>query len=457
MNRKSYREVLDSAAADSLSRTPNLMPKISARLERKPLMMTLRTRPILALLIAFLVLFALSGAVYALGRALGYIPGVGLVEQSTPVRVLTEPVSLEQGGISVTVSKVIADSTRTFISYRVDGIPFVERQIPGCMTAPELHLPNGSSLEDRTGSGGTGVRRNGDSLSYGADAIFAPIPNAGDHVNFVLTCVFPDGRAPEYFELALKLVPAPEGYATPAVEIAVTSNGEENSTGLHLQKVIELENSYILVGKFSDGGDLNGPLYMTTSSDSEYLPHIEEANGEPVPFKVREDLRPDPEWDVAYYWAYEIAKPVRAPLTITVDQVNIRRNSTAQIQFDAGDHPQAGQEWSLNQTVELGAYTFTLQKITFIGNGYVLNWSHEQLPPTVSSYVTLIDNPSNPFQFDHQDDSGTLVGNVLQHTLTLTTHTPPPTGNLTVQWQLEEAIPQPGPWSLVWSPSGTKP
>ena len=56
MNRKSYGDILDSAAADSLSRNTDLMPGISARLERKPLIMTLRTRPIVAVLIVFLVL-----------------------------------------------------------------------------------------------------------------------------------------------------------------------------------------------------------------------------------------------------------------------------------------------------------------------------------------------------------------------------------------------------------------
>jgi hypothetical protein len=172
---------------------------------------------------------------------------------------------------------------------------------------------------------------------------------------------------------------------------------------------------------------------------------------------VREDLRPDPNWDVAYYWAYEIPKPVAAPLTITVDRVNIRRDSTAQIQFDAGDQPKAGQEWDLHQTVQVGIYIFTLEKITFIGNGYVLSWSHKQLPQSVSSYVSLVDDPSNPFQFDNQDESETLVGHEVQQTLTLTAQTPPPTGHLTVEWQLEENIPQPGPWSLVWAASGTKP
>ena len=71
MNRKPYRDILDSAAADSLSRHTNLWPKISARLERKPLMTSLRARPILALLLALLILFALSSAVYALSRVVG--------------------------------------------------------------------------------------------------------------------------------------------------------------------------------------------------------------------------------------------------------------------------------------------------------------------------------------------------------------------------------------------------
>ena len=95
MNRKTYRNILDSAAADSLSQNTDLMPKISARLERKPWMMTLRTRPIVALLIALLILFALSGVAYALGRVFGYIPEVGLVDQSAPVLHLAQPVRAE--------------------------------------------------------------------------------------------------------------------------------------------------------------------------------------------------------------------------------------------------------------------------------------------------------------------------------------------------------------------------
>ncbi len=77
-----------------------------------------------------------------------------------------------------------------------------------------------------------------------------------------------------------------------------------------------------------------------------------------VSFKVRADARPDPDWGVAYYWAYEVPKPVIAPLTITVDRVNIRKYSTAQIHFDTGDNPKTGQQWDLKLPVKLGGSDF---------------------------------------------------------------------------------------------------
>jgi hypothetical protein len=403
MNQKSYRDILDSAAAGSLSQNADLWPNISARLERKSPMMTLRTRPAVAILIAFLVLLALSGVAYALGRAFGYIPGIGVVELNTPLRILAEPVTVQKQGISVTVLKIVADSTRTFISLGVDGIPLGENGTPACATLPEMHLPDGTSLED--------------------------------------------------FELPLRLVPAPAGFATPAAELAVTADGVKNKTGLHLEQVLELADSYILIGKFTDAGDLPGPLSISTDSDAEYLPRIEDANGNPVAFKVRQDIRPEPEWDVAYYWAYEIPKPVAAPLKITVDRINIRKHNTAQIQFDAGDHPQVGQEWNLNQSVKLGESEFVVDSVTFLGNGYTFNLSSESLPNGVAPDISIADNSLSLYQFDIIDSMVNNGGSTAIITLTLTTKSLPPTGKLTVNWGLDEYIPQPGPWSLVWTPS----
>ncbi len=87
--------------------------------ERTSFMQTLRARPVLAMLIALLILLTLSGVAYAIGRSLGYIPGIGIVDQSTPIRVLAEPVSQTRDGITITVSDVVLTSSKTvMVIYR---------------------------------------------------------------------------------------------------------------------------------------------------------------------------------------------------------------------------------------------------------------------------------------------------------------------------------------------------
>ena len=434
MKNNRMKGALENIAHRGVPENRNLWPEIESRLKtRSSFMQTLRARPVMVITIVVLALLLLTGVVYAIGKSLGYIPGIGVVDQSVPIRVLAEPVTVEQQGISVTVSKVVADSTRTFMSYSVDAIPGSYCKIP------EMYLPDGTNLEQTCCSGPQ------------SEYYYSPIPNGTNNVTVALFCGFFDGGAPpESFRLSLNLVPAPAGYATPAVEIAVTADGVENKTGLHLEKVIELADSYILIGKFTDGGDLSGPLSMSTESDTEYLPHIEDANGNPVSFKVREDSRPDPDWDVAYYWAYEIPKPVATPLKITVDRVNIRKHNTAQIQFDTGDHPQVGQEWNLNLPVKLGASDFVVDSVTFLGNGYTFNLSSENLPEGVEPNIDIVDSSLSPYLFDNI--SPTTIS-----AITITTKSPPPTGNLTVNWWLDEFIPQPGPWSLIWTPPNPNP
>jgi hypothetical protein len=457
MNKK-YRDILDTIASPRIPDNLNLFPRVTARInQRKSIMQTLRARPALAVILAVFALLFLTGVAYAIGRLSGYIPGVGIVDQSTPIRVLAEPLTSKQQDISITVSQVVADSTRTHISYHVDGIPMQENMLPACAIISELHLPDGTNLENTGDSSGTAGHVNGNTMSYATNNVFGPIPQDGKNATFFVSCVTPDGGSRGTWNIPLNLIPAPAGFATPAVELAVTVDADKNKTGLHLEKVLELADSYILIGKFSDGGDLGGPLNMSTSSDSEYLPHIEDANGNPVPFKVREDARPDPDWDVAYHWAYEIQKPVSTPLTITVDSVNTRKHHTALFKFDAGDHPRTSQKWELNQTVKLGESEFVIQTITFIGNGYEFKLSSKNLPEGVSPGIEFLDSSSNLFQFDSIDEKQFPAGKTMMYTITLTSSSPPPAGTMTLNWWLDEAVPQSGPWSLVWGPSKTKP
>ena len=225
--------------------------------------------------------------------------------------------------------------------------------------------------------------RTGDSLNFEAEYVYTPIPIGENKVTFVLDCVLPEDAGQGNWKIPLELVAAPAGFvtpvagmaivtaptgfsapvaempivaaptgfATPVAEMPTITESVQNKSGLTLEKALETADSYILIGKFTDAGDLGGPLSMSTASDSEYLPRIEDANGNPVPFKVREDARPDPDWDVAYYWAYEIAKPVAAPLKITVDSVNLRKHSTAQFQLDTGELQALLRRWSCWQSL----------------------------------------------------------------------------------------------------------
>src|SRR3990172_11540144 len=114
------KDALESIARRDVPENTDSWPRIVGRLaERKSAMKIIRTRPLTAVLIALLVLLILSGVAYALGRSLGYIPGLGLVSQDTPIRVLAAPVSQTRDGISITVKDAVLSSDKTVILFTV--------------------------------------------------------------------------------------------------------------------------------------------------------------------------------------------------------------------------------------------------------------------------------------------------------------------------------------------------
>ena len=76
------KDALEAIARRGVPENTNLWPKISVQLgERKSLMQTIRTRPLLMIIIIILALLILTGIAYAVGMATGYIPGVGFVNR----------------------------------------------------------------------------------------------------------------------------------------------------------------------------------------------------------------------------------------------------------------------------------------------------------------------------------------------------------------------------------------
>jgi len=104
---------------NELARSP---VKMKPRFILRPAwMMTLRTRPLMAIVLALLTLLALTSVAYAIGKSLGYIPGIGLVNQDVPIRVLAEPVTTSHNGIIFTIMQIVADSERTTVFYSINA------------------------------------------------------------------------------------------------------------------------------------------------------------------------------------------------------------------------------------------------------------------------------------------------------------------------------------------------
>jgi len=479
MNPKDTSRILDTVAEEYIPDEVNLLPKITARLERKTFTQTLRARPALAILLVLLSLALLTGVAYAIGRSLGYIPGVGIVEQGSGIYILAEPVSVKRDGITVKVNHVVVDSTRTFVDYQVDGIPPVASGFPICTDPPALQLPDGSTLGFTSGGEGGMESVSGKPMSFETSYTFPPLPAQTQKVMFLSPCQMP--------AIKLVLVPAPVNFVTPAAEIGATFEasgpkfastptltpifqGEAttpepypysfpatptsvpNGSGLYLDKVIEMENSYILTGNFTDAGDLPGALEIGSTSASEYRPHIEEARGKPVQFTVRTDIQPEVNWGGVYNWAYEIPKPVNGPLKITLDHVNIQKSDTTQFQFDTGPNPQVGQKWQLNLPLKLGGYDYVIDWVEMLKKGYLVRWhSGIDVPEGTSFTLTLPGILPSTSEGPWGEEDRSRKDQVI-YAQNFLMNGPGPTGILTVELTLYQTVPLPGPWTLNWMP-----
>jgi hypothetical protein len=409
--------------------------------------------------------------VYAtLRHLLGYIPGVGIVEQSNGIRVLAEPVSVEKDGITVTVNQVVADVTHTFVAYSVDGIPPWDKPgFPICTDPPSLQLADGSTLSFLSGGGGEiGPDK---PMNFTTTYNLPPLPADVREVLFLSPCQMPP--------IQLVLILAPPSFVTPVAEIEATfvSSGPHFSTttpvseetyttvpydplipatptsvphssGLYLDQVIELDNAYIMVGNFTDAGDLPGVLSVgSPEADSiEYPMQITDAAGQSVRYKSRYDIRPKVEWGAVWYWAYEIPKPVNGPLTLTLASVPINQENSIQFPLDVGQDPQLGQKWELYRTVNLRGYDFVIEDIAKVENGYSIRVHTDASVPELSLnfFVAGVDSTQGGGSVIRQTQEVIYNETINFDSL--------PSGNLTFLLTLNKIIQLPGPWTLTWSP-----
>jgi hypothetical protein len=326
------------------------------------------------------VLFLLTAGLLAVGpqrvlaafrQVFGYIPGVGIVEQSAPIRVLAEPVSATRDGITITVTSATLTGDRTHVDYRIFGVPGSaypnRKDVIGCTQREYLRLPDDTQL------------------AY-VDNDLPPIPAGVNEAVFVVPCIFNTlpGKAPENWELPLRFVPAPPDLTVmPVIDLSPSPSPQATltpgATALPSQvistpttpasrsatviKEIETNDGYILVGQFQPPIQPGGDIQLTGSAD------IRDANGKEVAHTTPYDVNPnalglDP--NGSYWFVQFKAAGLAYPLTIRfsgVPLLQVDPGATAEFIFDAGSNPQPGQEWTPDQEIQLAGHTLKLLSI----------------------------------------------------------------------------------------------
>ncbi|MCC7119364.1 MAG: hypothetical protein IT310_12635 [Anaerolineales bacterium] len=443
MNEKLYRDILDSAAGDSLSRNTNLWPKISAQVEKKSFMLSLRLRPMVLLLIAVLVLLALSGAVYAIGQSLGYIPGIGLVDQNAPLRILAEPVGLTRDGVTVKVEEAVISADKTVIKFSMEGVS--QYANPQDLTKCDdrstgMSLPDGSHLNMIAGYG-----LDGWASGYEARYTFDPVPSGVNDATFIPPCLqgYMPNANPEDWKLALHFIPAPSQMTVMPVIEVTPSLQAANQNPLTLEKVIETDNGYILAGAF------NLPNLPPNEKVLQFgqPPSITDASGQDVPFTFADyklDLPAEKTPAGGFLWAFDLdGKQFDWPLTITVNSVAVQfSGAQAQFEFDAGPNSTDGQIWeNLNIHFELAGHPVQALNVIRTPAGYQFNFVSDDSTVFNSVDISIGDSMQGLTGMNGLDSFGSeakFAGAV-------------PSGRMTVLLS-HPVILESGNWQTQWKP-----
>lgn len=374
MTQRSAREILDDAARDRIPDHLDLLPRIAAQYERqkgstmKPLV-KIALAVALVLAVLAVVTFTVPPVAVAMRQVLGYVPGLGLVEQGATLRVLSKPVMVEREGVRLIVEKGSSDAQRTILLISVSGLDAVEGS-QGCNGAPQLRLANGGTLQAHEGSGV------GSDTGYTQRLVFEPLPDKAKDVTLEIPCLLmhDPGKTPEDWEAPLVFEDADNLQVAPVIELppppaaapaetagpstAPEAAGEAPPSpygiSLALERVVEEEDGYILMGNISWTDPSLGDYAVNAINAS-----IVDASGDPVSY---EEIAPDSspaQGSKQTYWAFKVNGKQHAwPLTLRTDaNVTMALPDQPSFPVDLASPPAPGASQDLDITVEAGGHT----------------------------------------------------------------------------------------------------
>lgn len=365
------KDELETIARRNVLEDINLWPNISARLERKPQMLTPRTRPFVAILVTLLILLVLSGVAYALGRTLGYIPDVGLVENSSGIRMLAEPVSVTRDGVTLTIKQLLVYSDHIQMVYETSGIApengtYSAADGNTSPTAfcggtnigdyantegdPIIRLPDGTRIERMGGYD----ERYPENVYTAMPVYITSVPADITDMTVMFKCIYGArlGTTPENWEIPVKLKSVPAGtvIGEPVLEVtsSASSSASDNGITISLDRVVPQDGKYLfycsLVAENKDQ-----PFNHTYAASA----YLIDSTGQKVQLV---DFRPPSIQETDQNWELQpVSQVAYGPYKLVIQKIFAYYEAdNVSFEFDPGPNPQIGQTWQLNQTLHLG-------------------------------------------------------------------------------------------------------
>lgn len=451
--------ILDEIASAQMSHDIQLMPGILRQLEHKqpahpqPLVWV-RFAVLLTAAVILVAFFAAPGMATALKNLVGFLPGVGQIDSSAPLRILAHAVTDQHSGFTLTIENVILDPSQTIILYKVEG-QFPAWEDPAlqpkmCRTQPILRLASGAELTSQGSEGGQG---NG-----AADwkVIFPPLPASENQAVFVLPCLpdLPEGKGPQNWEILLQFAPAPPELTVypvePAAEQTTTapaaSELSDQALKLSIQGIAAVSEGFYLQAELA-WAEEPGVLEMQVFPDAL---HVVDAAGQPVPAWLTDQIQV---FAPASNHSLELnvqTGPIQASgsANLVLDYVVARLPASTSFTFETGENPIPGQTWAINQKLEIGG-----SELRVVSAEYIQNASGE--PAMLMVYL----------QSDSEIISITALDS--QHAI-LDSGGSPGSENIPfrVGWHYKDGFPQgtiqveitsisvrrSGPWEAQWTP-----
>ena len=476
MNQKTYSQILDRVARESLAANTDLAPRILARIQKgKSTTMQLRQKvfatAFLVLLVLLIGLVSVPSVRAAIQRWIGYAPGIGLISEGQ-IRVLAEPVSVTRDGITVTVEDMWAASDRTLIQVSIEGWPWgslvMEHPREGCLDHAILRLPDRELTHTQPQSS------LGWATGYELKSLYPALPSTVDEVTFVMPCLIlaKPGEAPEDWELSLRLVPAPPDAVFPVIEISTpveaiptlpvqappqTNAGlTTDGVSLALDRAVQMEDGYLIYVTIhyenSGLGSVDIPLDPATF-------HLLNASGQEVAYELDWDATNEIQGTfVPGQTAFAIkTAPIQipGPLTLVVDALTASLATDASFTFDPGPDPQPKQAWDLGLDLDVGnGHSLRVSRVTYdLTDGVQAYLRFDMESETGVMYATLLDKAHPLTGMAGGGGGGSF--SIGSFTSDLYYNEPLPEGPLTVTVTSISAQ-FPGHWETAWIPPQTQ-